>query len=267
MPQPPSIPVATVEALLLRLYIGETCARTGRALALRDEDRKKAIEVAALVSELARISRRELVIDAAAGHAYTGLCAAELLGISRLVVLERSPGRAERCRQAATRLAPARPLTLEVHAGEVGDPALWPAHPDVVLALHACGSATDDVIDRAVAAGARRLLLVPCCHGVDSAFLAGATALAASHHLGRHGELRRRLVRSFVDGERALRLEKAGYAVELFELVPTTVTPENLVLRARYMGEPRRMAEAAREWSALTGSSDGDDGGGVRTTP
>lgn len=250
-----AIELGTVEALLQRLYIGASDERTGRPLGLRREDRKKAREVTALLELLGRLPRRNLVIDAAAGHAYAGLCAAELVGLGRLVVIERSTSRAERCREAAARLVPRLPFALEVQAGEVGDAERWPAErPDVVLALHACGGATDDILDRAAAARARHILAVPCCHGLGSRFLAGATARLEAEGLSRHGELRRRLLRSLIDSERALRLEKAGYAVELFELVPPTVTPENLVLRARWMGEPNRMAKSARTWAALVGA-------------
>jgi short-subunit dehydrogenase involved in D-alanine esterification of teichoic acids len=54
-----------------------------------------------------------------------------------------------------------------------------------------------------------------------------------------------------VDAERTLRLEAAGYETEVVELVPPTVTPHNLVWRARRVGEPGRMARAAEALARL----------------
>jgi hypothetical protein len=266
---PARFAIAVVEELLRRLYLGAAEAPGGSspgdaAPGLRDEDRKKAREVAALVGELARFGRRGLVVDAAAGHGYVGLCAAELIGLDRLVVLERSEARAERCRLAAARLRPLRPLSLDVRTGDVADPALWPERPDVVVALHACGAASDAILDGAVAARARWLLLLPCCHDGALRFAAPAAAHAEALGLARHGELRRRATRALIDGERVLRLEAAGYGVEVSSLVPPSVTPENLMLRARHVGEPRRMAEAREELRRLWG---GRDGGGSPPWP
>src|SRR5436190_17498540 len=138
-----AIGVPQVEQALHRLYIAggdargdargdERDARHGdpREPALRDEDRKKAREVAALLGELARFKRDKLLVDAAAGHAYVGLLAAELLGFQRLLVIEREPSRIERTRQAAARLSRPGALALELRAGDVGDPSLWPERPD-----------------------------------------------------------------------------------------------------------------------------------------
>ena len=55
--------------------------------------------------------------------------------------------------------------------------------------------------------------------------------------------MRRRFVQAFVDAERTLRLEAAGWQTEVVELCPPTVTPHNLLWRARRVGEPGRMAE------------------------
>jgi hypothetical protein len=228
-----------VERALQRLYLdGHN---------LRDEDRKKARELAALLGELSRIGRRGLVVDAAAGHAYAGLVAAELVGVERLVVIEREPARAERSRQAAALLS--RATETEVHAGAVGDRALWPRAPDVVIALHACGGASDDVIAATIDARARWLLLVPCCY--PHAHDAQADRLG----LPRHAEVRRRFSQSLVDAERTLRLEAAGWEVTLVPFVPPTVTPHNLLFRARHAGEQNRMRDAAARLQRMLGAA------------
>ena len=55
----------------------------------------------------------------------------------------------------------------------------------------------------------------------------------------------RRFAQALIDAERTLRLEERGYDVDVVEFVGPTVTPHNLLWRARRSGEPRRMAEAA----------------------
>jgi hypothetical protein len=228
-----SVSPAEIEAALRRLWLD--------GFALRKEDLKKTRELSAMLPELAR-ARDGLLMDAAAGHGYLGLLAVELLGIKRVMLLEREPARAERCRQAAARLT--KSAEIEVRTGEVRERALWPENPTVVAALHACGPAADQILDGAIASRARWILLVPCCYSNALAFAPRAEAHAESLGLPRQSEVRRRFVESLVDGERALRLEAAGYEVQVTAFVPPTVTPQNRLFRARRAGEPRRMAKA-----------------------
>jgi hypothetical protein len=135
----------------------------------------------------------------------------------------------------------------------VADPTLWPDEPDVVAALHACGPAADAIIDRCIAAGARQLLLVPCCTGQTVPAAAAVPGLADRWGFPRHAAVRRRLVQAVVDAERTLRLEAAGWQTEVLEFVPPTLTPHNLLFRARRVAEPGRMADAARRLATLRG--------------
>jgi hypothetical protein len=233
---------ARVAEALHRLHIGAAEAR------LRREDEKKVDELAALLDEIARVPRRGLVVDAAAGKGTVGLLAAELVGVERLVVIERDPGRAAYVREAAERRVSANGATtkVEVREGDVGDPALWPEEPDLVVALHACGVASDAVLERAVAVRTRWPLLVPCCYARDVAATPVAETWAARLGADAHGEVRRRLVTALVDAERTLRLEAAGYETRVVSFVPPTVTPHHLLWRARRVGEPKRMEDAAR---------------------
>jgi hypothetical protein len=232
--------IERVEESLRRLFLG--------GAGVRREDRKKVREVAALLEELSRLPRAGLLVDAAAGHAYVGLLAAEILAWRRVVVLERDPARIERCRHAAAHLS----TEIDVRAGDVADRALWPERPDVVVALHACGAASDAVLDAAIGARARWLLLVPCCYARDTPFSPRASEIADQLGLPRHAEVRRRAVEALIAAERTLRLEAAGWETTVLPLVPPTVTPHNLLYRARFAGEPRRMAEAAEKLRRLT---------------
>jgi hypothetical protein len=246
--------LADVEDLLGRLYIAAEGA------SLRREDRRKACEVAGMLEEIeravSRFSRNAslLLVDAAAGKSYVGLLAAKLVldGAGRnaaVVTIERDSRRVESSRRAAERLGAITPL--EFRKASVEENGVWPEQPSIIAALHACGDAADAIIDCAIARRARALLLVPCC---TSAAVAGS-ALAHAHADGmgipRHAPVRRRFIQSVIDAQRTWRLEAAGYETEVVEFVPPTITPHNLLWRARLVGESRRMAAARQRWTAL----------------
>lgn len=241
----PAFDRAAVAALLHEAYVAAEGTR------LREEEEKKATEIAALLGELARARRRGHLVDAAAGKAYVGVLAARLLDFERVTVLEREPDRVRASREAAQRLGVADRVT--VLQADVCDPGAWPAAPDVVAALHACGPASDAILDAAVRARARWLLLVPCCYGAHVPSAAKAETWAHGLGVGHHPEVKRRLVTGFVDAVRTLRLEAAGWEATVVPFVPPTVTAHHLLWRARRSGEAARMARAARDLHALLG--------------
>jgi hypothetical protein len=104
--------------------------------------------------------------------------------------------------------------------------------PDIVLALHACDTATDDAIAQAVRAGAAVLLSVPCCHHELNARLRTDGPAAPLRPLFRHGILAQRTADLITDAFRALALRVCGYRAEVVEFVGTEHTPRNLMLRA-----------------------------------
>jgi hypothetical protein len=236
---------AEVEETIRSLYLDEG--------GLRDEDRKKAREVGALLEDLMRVVRRRdrRIVELCAGHAYVSLVGARLAGFSNLWLVEREPARAERCRRIAAKLPGA---TVEVRTGEVADLSLWPEEVDVVVALHACGAASDEVIDATIAAKARRLFLVPCCYTRELPAARRAAERADAMRLPSAAPIRTPFIESLVDSERVLRLEAAGYEVELVPFVPKSVTPHNLLFRARRVNEPNKMQRAASELALLAGS-------------
>jgi hypothetical protein len=257
---------AQVERSLHALYIANPHAT------LRDEDSQKVEEVAALLDEIERVAAGKgrdvrLLVDAASGKAPVGLIAAELVlqGARhrwRVVVLERDPVRVEACQTALTRRRSIVPV--EIRAGDVADPALWPEEPDLVVGLHACGAASDAIIDRATGARTRRLLLVPCCYGAaprsrrpPAVAIPGqrvAASLAEALEIPRHALVGRAFARALIDAERTLRLEAAGYETEVVELVSPRVTPFNLLWRARRVRQPQRSRAAADRLARLRGS-------------
>ncbi len=125
-----------------------------------------------------------------------------------------------------------------------------PAAPDVVIALHACDTATDDAIAQGIRAGSRLIVCAPCCHHNLQAQLALRPAPAPFGPVLRHGLFHERLGDVLTDTLRALVLRAAGYKVDVVEFVAPEHTPRNVMLRAVSGGAPRDPA-AAREYVDL----------------
>jgi hypothetical protein len=108
--------------------------------------------------------------------------------------------------------------------------------PDVVLALHACDTATDDALAAALAADTPLVLAAPCCHHDVAAQLKQARPAddARPEHalLLRDGILRERFADTLTDALRAATLRLAGYRVDVVEFVESRHTPRNTLLRA-----------------------------------
>ena len=119
-------------------------------------------------------------------------------------------------------------------AGTIAD-ADVPA-PDVVLALHACDTATDDALARAVRWDARWILAAPCCHHDIAAQLRRSATRTPYSLVIQHGILRERFADVLTDTLRAALLRRHGYRVEVVEFVDSQHTPRNLLLRARRSG-------------------------------
>ncbi len=106
------------------------------------------------------------------------------------------------------------------------------AQPDVVLALHACDTATDDALALAVAAEARVLLSVPCCHHHLNDQLRADGPAAVLRPLLRHGILRQRTADLVTDAFRALALRIMGYRTDAIEFISAEHTARTLMIRA-----------------------------------
>jgi SAM-dependent methyltransferase len=123
--------------------------------------------------------------------------------------------------------------------------------PDVVLALHACDTATDDALARAVAWQAPLVLAAPCCHHDIAAQLRKAPTPAPYAVLTRHGILRERFADTLTDGLRASLLRLEGYRVDVMQFVGSRHTPRNTLLRAVRTGSPMAGGSARREYDEL----------------
>jgi SAM-dependent methyltransferase len=107
---------------------------------------------------------------------------------------------------------------------------------DLVLALHACDTATDEALARAVGWQARWVLAAPCCHHDIAAQLKGHPAPAPYGEITRQAILRERFADVLTDSLRASLLRINGYKVDVVEFVDSAHTPRNLLLRARRTG-------------------------------
>jgi SAM-dependent methyltransferase len=134
-------------------------------------------------------------------------------------------------------------------AGTISSASL-PFEPDLVLALHACDTATDEALARAVGWGARWVLAAPCCHHDIAAQLKGRTAPAPFGELTRHAIMRERFADVLTDTLRASLLRLNGYRVDVVEFIDSAHTPRNLMLRARQTGAAPTSAQLS-EYAAL----------------
>jgi hypothetical protein len=116
---------------------------------------------------------------------------------------------------------------LEFRAGAIAGIPLEAA--DIVIALHACDTATDDALARAIGMDASIVVAAPCCqHELRPQMRPPANLVA----LARHGLFAGRLADMLTDALRGLWLESAGYRVKVIEFVSLEHTPKNTLLAA-----------------------------------
>jgi hypothetical protein len=102
----------------------------------------------------------------------------------------------------------------------------------VVLALHACDTATDDALARAVRWHASLILAAPCCHHDLQTQLQRSQTPGPYGLLTRHGIVRERFADVLTDALRASLLQLVGYRVEVMQFVGSQHTPRNTLIRA-----------------------------------
>jgi SAM-dependent methyltransferase len=136
---------------------------------------------------------------------------------------------------------------LEFRVGEIGNEPLE-GTVDLAVSLHACDTATDDALARAVVWRAAVILAVPCCQH-ELARQIHMPQLAAVHH---QGILHAQFASLATDALRAQALEACGYKTQVIEFIELEHTAKNLLLRAVRRPESRPSAEAvAAAYGAL----------------
>jgi SAM-dependent methyltransferase len=134
-------------------------------------------------------------------------------------------------------------------AGTIADAPVSGA--DVVLALHACDTATDEALARAVEWNAQWILAAPCCHKDLSRQLRQQAPPEPYGLVIEHAILRERFADVLTDSVRAALLREHGYTVEVVEFIDSAHTPRNALIRARRGGVaagPEALAALLRQW-------------------
>lgn len=189
------------------------------------------------------------VSDMGSGKGYLTFAIAALLGERAAVRgIEQRPELVELCNRVARECGFAN---LSFTAGQILPPKIENP-PDILIALHACDTATDDALAQGIAAGAQLLVVSPCCQKELRAQLAAPPVLADAL---RHGIFQERQAEFVTDALRAQLLEWAGYRTKVFEFVSTEHTAKNLMIAAIKSHAPGDTARAARlrEFAAFYG--------------
>ncbi len=110
---------------------------------------------------------------------------------------------------------------------------------DMLIALHACDIATDIAIAKGIKAGAKVIVVAPCCHKQLRKELKVKNEMQP---ILKHGILEERQAELLTDGIRALLLESKGYKTKVFEFVSTEHTPKNVMIVGIKTDKPKASA-------------------------
>jgi len=188
--------------------------------------------------------------DHGAGKSYLGFILYDLYlkdhAGSHIYGIETRDELVEKSRELAARLGFPRMSFLNVTVADSIRSEQLPPTIDIVTALHACNTATDDAIQFALAKQARHIVLVPCCQAEVAAVLRkhknesfGKTALS---EIWRHPIHTREFGSQLTNVLRCLQLESHGYQVTVTELVGWEHSLKNELIVATRTGTARRNA-------------------------
>ncbi len=237
--------------LLKALHI---LTRDGR---LNQDSRRKLKQVEHLMQFITRILDElaphdaELTLaDHGAGKSYLGFMLYDWWfrthGSGWIHGIETRPELVQRSRALAERLGFERMRFHHLSAADAVRDAALPERIDVVTALHACDTATDDAIAFGLAKQAQAMVLVPCCQAELAACLRQSKALQLARtplaELWRHPLHTREMGSQLTNVLRCLYLESQGYAVTVTELVGWEHSLKNELIIARFSGHRKRSA-------------------------
>jgi SAM-dependent methyltransferase len=191
------------------------------------------------------------VVDLGCGNAYLTFTAHRFLtSVRGLPVRMTGVDVKPQSRDHSAALAAQLAFDADFVVGTIGGARLDPA-PEVVLALHACDTATDDALARAVEWQAPLVLAAPCCHHDIAAQLRRQPTPEPYAMLTRHGILRERFADTLTDALRASLMRLEGYRVEVMQFVESKHTPRNTMLRAVRTGPPVKGGGVRKEYDDL----------------
>ena len=117
-----------------------------------------------------------------------------------------------------------------------------PIRPDIVVSLHACDTATDYALAKAVCWGAKVILSVPCCQHELNRQIRNEVL----EPVLRYGLLKERMAALITDGLRAQYLEREGYEAQILEFIDMEHTPKNILIRAVKRNQKADQKESVR---------------------
>jgi len=186
--------------------------------------------------------------DHGAGKSYLGFIIYDLffkvLGKGRIYGIETRSELVASSKALAQHLAFDRMTFLNLSVAESAHSDALPANIDVVTALHACDTATDDAIAFGLAKHAKYMVLVPCCQAELARSLNHYKALNLQRtplaELWRHPLHTREMGSQLTNVLRCLYLESQGYKVTVTELVGWEHSMKNELILAEFTGHPQR---------------------------
>jgi hypothetical protein len=209
-----------------------------------------------LIAEAFADNPEATLVDHGAGKSYLGFILYDLVFKARpngrVVGVETRAELVDKSRRLAATLGFAR---MDFHALSVDAAiasAALPARVDLVTALHACDTATDDAIRFALSRRAKFIALVPCCQAEVAAELrkekAATLARTPLAELWRRPLHTREFGTLLTNTLRCLQLEAAGYQVSVTELTGWEHSLKNELIVARHTGQRRGDAAARIDW-------------------
>jgi len=188
--------------------------------------------------------------DHGAGKSYLGFIIYDLyfkaLGRGTIYGIETRPELVTSSIDLASRLGFDRMQFLNLTVAQSAQSEVLPAQIDIVTALHACDTATDDAIAFGLQKKARFMVLVPCCQAEVAAHLRQNKALNLQRtplaELWRHPLHTREMGSQLTNVLRCLYLESQGYQVTVTELVGWEHSMKNELILASYTGHAKRSA-------------------------
>jgi hypothetical protein len=186
--------------------------------------------------------------DHGAGKSYLGFILYDLYFRARtqghIYGIETRAELVEKSAALAHSLGFARMSFVNLTVAESARSASLPAQVDVVTALHACDTATDDAIAFGLEKNARAFVLVPCCQAEVARHLNQGKALSLNRtplaELWRHPLHTREMGSQITNVLRCLYLEACGYQVTVTELVGWEHSMKNELILARHTGQRKR---------------------------
>ncbi len=175
------------------------------------------------------------VVDFGAGKAYLTFAVHDWLvhSLSQAAQVSGFELRADLVQQGNAAIAQLGLQGLQMQQGDVR--MVDPPAMDVMIALHACDTATDHAIHLGLRAGARVILCSPCCHKELRPQLLSPHPLRSVFQHGIHAEQTAEMV---TDSLRALLLQAQGYETQVFEFVALEHTRKNKMILAVKRGTP-----------------------------